>query len=368
MKRTDITKEVFIDEFNNSKSIKELKEKLNCSYWTILDRMKKYNLSKRHHNKEIFLSNKQNEIIIGSLLGDGSIFRNIRCTTAYFSYVSSEKEHVEYIYNFLKEFMTIKYKNGPVKYKRYDDRTNKIYISYSIRTENNISFLKIMNEWYKNKKIIPENVELTPLICKVWYLGDGCLLKNKRGGSQGIKLSTDGFDPIYVMDVIKKLSNFDAKIQYRNKEKTQSAIIIPRIKIKEFLNYIEECPVKCYEYKWNYIPCKSEKVEENGVSNIKIYENEIINKYLNGDSASALSKCYKCDSALIKYYLKKNNIEIKSERHKYKISYHNGEVLIIDNMLKFCKENSIYPTQIYRHINSNTKCKNFTISKFTSFV
>ena len=359
-----ITKEKFIEEFNNANSMKELKQNLKCSDWTIQNRIKKYSISKKEINKEIFLTEEQKNIIIGALLGDGGIYSGKRCKNSYFSYISSQKEHVDYIYSFIKEFMTERYINGPVKTETFDKRTNKTYISYSIRTENNICFEKIRNEWYKDKKVIPENLVLNPLICKIWYLGDGGILKTKNQvASNYIKLSTDGFDPKYVINIIKELNTFDAKIQHRNKEKTQSAILIPRYKIKDFLKYIGECPIECYKYKWNYIPCKSDKIELNGVSHIQIYEKDIIQDYKNGNKISFLSKKYKCDQALIRYYLKKNNVEITSERTKYRIIYDDGDIHEPENLEKFCEENKINYTQIYRYIKSGKKYKNFIIKQ-----
>jgi hypothetical protein len=359
-----ITKEKFIEEFHNANSMKELKQNLKCSDWTIQDRMKKYSISKKEINKEIILTEEQKDVIIGALLGDGGIYSGKRCKNSYFSYISSQKEHVDYIYSFLKNSMTERYKDGPVKSERFDSRTNKTYISYSIRTENNLCFEKIRKEWYKDKKIIPSDLILNPLICKIWYLGDGGILKNKNSvASNYIKLSTDGFEPKYVISVIKKLNKFDARIQFRNKEKTQFAILIPRYKIKDFLAYIGECPIECYKYKWNYIPCKSDKIEINGISNIQIYEEEIINDYINGNKVSFLSDKYKCDQSLIRYHLKKNNIQIKSEKSKYRISYENGNILEPENLEKFCKDNNINYTQIYRYIKSGKKYKDFLIKK-----
>lgn len=359
-----ITKEKFIEEFNNANSMSELKNNLRCSNWAIQDRMKKYNLPKKEVNKEIILTDEQKNVIIGSLLGDGSIIKHKKCKNSYFSYVSSQKEHVDYIYYFIKELMTERYKDGPVKSETFDLRTNKTYVSYSIRTKNNICFKNIRNEWYKEKKIIPENLILNPLICKIWYLGDGGILKSKRHvASNYIKLSTDGFEPKYVLNIIKKLNFFEARIQYRNKEKTQSAILIPRYKIKDFLKYIGECPIECYKYKWDYLPCKSNKIDLNGLSNIKVHEKKIIQDYKNGSKISFLSKKYKCDRSLIRYYLKKNNVKIISERSKYKIIYDNGHIQEPEDLKKFCEEIKINYTQIFRYIKSGKKYKNFFIVK-----
>jgi hypothetical protein len=303
-----ISKEKFIEEYYKCVSLKGLKSSLGCSNWTIQDRIKKYGLPKKEVNKEVILSEQQMDIIMGALLGDGSIIRSKRCKNGYFQYLSSEKEHVEYIYSFLKDLVTNRYKNGPVENKITDKRTGLVYTNYSIRTQNNVCFEKIRIEWYKGIKIIPD-IELNPMICKVWYLGDGGIINGKsQVASQYIKLSTDGFDPIYVQKIVKKLSNFQARIQYRSKDKNQSTILIPRIKIKKFLSYIGDCPIKCYEHKWNYIPCKSNKVEVLGISSIKESEKDILNDFNGGVKIINISKKYGCSSSLIRYYLLKNNL------------------------------------------------------------
>lgn len=187
-------------------------------------------------NKEIILSNEKLQILNGCLLGDGTLEKQ-PCKSSNFSYSSSELDHVQVAYKLLSEFASPSCKNGPRKRKD----------GFRFRTQSNIFFYKLRQKWYpEGKKIIPQDLTLSPLTCLWWYLGDGHLAKKK----QQIELATQCFNEVDIDFLVQKLHqlNFEA---YKRRHRHQFAIIVPRRKVKQFLEYIGPCPVKCYNYKWD---------------------------------------------------------------------------------------------------------------------
>ena len=86
-------------------------------------------------NKNIKMSftDIQLSILNGALLGDGCLYLGKRNKNACFTYNSSQKEHVEFVSNFIKEFCSSgKYKI--IKTETFDKRTNKTYVGYRFRT------------------------------------------------------------------------------------------------------------------------------------------------------------------------------------------------------------------------------------------
>lgn len=143
---------------------------------------------------------------------------------------------------------------GPIKYVSFDERTNKYYTRYTIRTISNLSFYHLRNKWYpRGIKIVPPDVVLTPTTMLFWYVGDGGLINGPR--SQYIKLSTYSFSSKDINILMDKLSEYQPK-KYGKK---QYVIYIPRIQIKKFLDYIGDCVMICYKHKWHFKEYKYER-------------------------------------------------------------------------------------------------------------
>jgi len=188
------------------------------------------------------LSEKSIEWINGELLGDGSLESSC-IYSARFVYTSQYPEYIRYVSDALKSYNILGkiYKCKNKKSGNYD---------YSFHGITYAELLPIRNQWYPNgKKIIPRDIVLTPLVCRQWYIGDGFLTHTQKG-TQYIRLSTDDFLQEDINWLIKELLKigFKATIQ-----PSSNRIIISVYSTKAFLKYIGDCPVECYQYKWNYI-------------------------------------------------------------------------------------------------------------------
>jgi recombination protein RecA len=110
------------------------------------------------------LSEVQREIIIGTLLGDGSM----RCKTnalLEINHTVRQKEYVDWKYRQLFELVRTppKARNG-----------NQGRIAYRFVTRSLTELTPFYRVFYEDgRKVIPE-VELTPLTLAVWFMDDGC--------------------------------------------------------------------------------------------------------------------------------------------------------------------------------------------------
>lgn len=188
------------------------------------------------------LSQKAIEFIEGELLGDGCLV-SPSLYSALFQYGSKYLEYINYISNTLESF-GIK-QSGKIREYIYKDIN---YIAYHYRSLSYPELLSIRNRWYpNNKKIVPKNLRLTPLIIRQWFIGDGSLVKPKRRENPHIILSTCGFTILEVECLVAKLIQlgFNAKRQLSG-----NRIHISTESTKDFLDYIGNCPVECYSYKF----------------------------------------------------------------------------------------------------------------------
>lgn len=185
------------------------------------------------------------EWINGELLGDGCLRSRHSCS-ACFSYASKYSEYIQYVSDKLESFGIERV--GKIR-KYYHKKYNCPNYCYCSRDYKKL--ISIFQQWYpEGKKIVPKDIELTPLTCRQWYIGDGSLSKETRWyGRSAIKLATCGFSIPDVNWLIKKLNILGFKLK---RQPFNNSIRISVHSTKDFLDYIGKCPVKCYQYKWAY--------------------------------------------------------------------------------------------------------------------
>lgn len=254
---------------------------------------------------DIQLSQKQYEVLIGALLGDGSLIIHKHGKNAYFSYLSKSKQHVEYVWQYFRDFSSSIHENY-----YSDKRTGKIYHRASFKTRVSPTLTKIYYLWYINKKKhIPQNIHLTPTICLLWYIGDGCLSKHRN--TQYIKLSTHCFEKNELKQyILPQLEWCDARL-YKADKKEQYFIYIPHHKIEDFLNYIGPCPFDDYKYKWAYVPYKNFCINKNPE-----FTTKLITYFHQGMSSGTIAKLLHVDRSTIVKYLTLNGLDYKQNLYK----------------------------------------------------
>lgn len=271
----------------------------------------------------------QIDLLNGAMLGDGYIgVSGNRSINARFSYSSNKKDHVDYVFEYFKEYCL-----SGVKYREcFDKRTNKIYTKYTFMTKQLPQFTEIYEKWYINKtKIIPNNLILTQKTVLLWYIGDGSL--NKNNGE--IILATNCFNLKQLETIIiPQMNLFDVNITFGKNR--QPLIRIPRKNVKQFLEYIGPCPFESYQYKWNHVEYKIKKFASNHRIKRTTEEEkqDIIKLYDSGMSVFNIAKQFNYNDARVKYCLKKNGSYIPFKNSNLMRFLFSDD---IDNMIKMRK-------------------------------
>lgn len=290
------------------------------------------------------------EILNGSMLGDGCLYKHKNAINAQFCYTSKLYQHVEYV---TKPFWDYKCGDGIKETVVHDKRTNKDYKRYEFKTVVSESLTKEYNRWYPdNIKHIPEDLVLTPLTCLIWYIGDGCLFGNNKCTSQEIKIATDCFEKDELVRIIlPQLQRFNPTlskngISKSGKEKYQIRIR-PKEKVVEFLNYIGECPFEDYQYKWN--------VKERKTPSYKDYYEEWEKLYLDGVKYVEIARMYDCDPSTVWHYLNNNNLRKPFVGYRKYYKEWEERYLLGESVAKIAKDYECdYHTVLY-HINQLIK-------------
>lgn len=135
--------------------------------------------------KSLVLTPDQRSIIIGSLLGDGTMRIGKGAVNANFKieHCIAQKEYVMWKYGFLKSFVFTE----PKLSYRYKENGQKYAKSWWFRTVRHPTLTKIYNNFYTGegyrtgKKIIPLDIDqsLNPLALAIWIMDDGSYQKGR---------------------------------------------------------------------------------------------------------------------------------------------------------------------------------------------
>lgn len=169
----------------------------------------------------IVISPVQRSLIIGSMLGDGTMRMGKGAVNANFKVEQGliQKEYVFWKYNILKSLV---FTEPKISY-RYDSLKNKYPKSWWFRTIRHPLLTEIYNMFYTKdgyktgRKIIPPNImdELDALGLAVWIMDDGSFNRNK------IDISTYSFllsEINLLQQVLKQKFNIDMKY-YSDRDK-----------------------------------------------------------------------------------------------------------------------------------------------------
>lgn len=201
----------------------------------------------------------QKDLIIGTLLGDGSLRTETNGRSWCYRAVH-KKEHLSYLthkFELLKDFCSM----SPQTTLYWDDRTQKHYERCYFNTNVNTVFRFYGNLFYKYDlltgrfvKQVPVKIEkfLTPRAIAYWYMDDGSL--KWLGKSNAMRLCTENFTLVDVNRLRKVLYvRYSIETQLVKKE-LKNFICGYRIAINEknseiFRNLIKEylVPVMCYK-------------------------------------------------------------------------------------------------------------------------
>lgn len=287
-------------------------------------------------NEEISLTEKQIEVIQGCLLGDGGIFT--KGNSSYFAYSSSQQEHVQYVWEQLKEYTTLRYCKGPVKSEVYDKRTGKTYFNFAIRTKSNIVFNRIWKNWYpNNKKHVPKNLQITNTVALFWYLGDGSLDKK----DSYIKFCTDSFDNESLEYLQTQLKRWSVWINHKNRR-----IYMKRIFVRSFLEYIGNCPVTCYSHKWALKCLENDNLDKNGPKKYTHLYPQIIKEYSPDMPSILLCRKYGIPHSSLKAMLKNYNLDFIKTPKKSIIQYDSQSETVWSCLAEIAKKTSFSPSSI----------------------
>ena len=180
------------------------------------------------------LMERQKAIVIGSLLGDGSM----RCRANALLEINhsiKQKAYVDWKYENLRNLVS-----SPPKARR----GKGVRIAYRFTTRSLPVLTRFYREFYKDgKKILPDNLKLDPLSLAVWFMDDGS--KSYRA----VYFNTQQFDTDSLQRLIKLLKiGFDINARL-NKDKKYYRLRIAVESVAKLRKIIEPHLLPSFKYK-----------------------------------------------------------------------------------------------------------------------
>ena len=181
------------------------------------------------------LTEEQKSILIGTLLGDGTM-RIKKNAHLEINHAFNQKVLVDWIFNKFESLVSTppKWRKGNGKREAYRFATQKLPI-----------LTPFYDLFYKNnKKVIPTNLQLDPLSLAVWFMDDGSKSRSS------IYLNTQQFnldEQVRLIELLKVQFEIDSTL---NKDKVYHRIRIRTRSVKKFIDLIEPFVLKEFRYKF----------------------------------------------------------------------------------------------------------------------
>ena len=188
------------------------------------------------------LSAQQHAILVGSLLGDGTLRRQGTRTNALFEVNHSVafREYVDWKYEHFQEYVLT---------PPHSRRGNGKRVAYRFTTRSLPPFTEYYERFYVNgRKQLPKELKLNPLILAVWFMDDGARSRS------ALYLNTQQF-ALHEQRLLQRLlketfgieSNLNCDRHYRRIRITTASSVI-------FRKIIDPHILPCFRYKCIYDP------------------------------------------------------------------------------------------------------------------
>jgi hypothetical protein len=235
------------------KSISNLAKEFNVDSGTIRRYLQSHGITTRTTKEQVNISHPPKEFVLtpealafidGLLLGDASVpQRKNGVKPRVLSQACKHRGYLDYI---LKRLQDLDVECSPILSRWLDDTRckNKGCWQNFLQTHHYRTFEFFRERWYKTgKKRIPRDFKITPDCLLQCYLGDGNFYRE-------ILLCLNDFpleDLIFLKELLQKEVNIQPGIRCSS---CGYMLKIKKSETARFLEYIKDCPVSCYTYKW----------------------------------------------------------------------------------------------------------------------
>ena len=215
------------------------------------------------------LSKETREVVWGSLIGDGGVFKDRCCRNSSYRESHSPKQYgyIKWKYDLLKPIMS----SSLYSVTNFHKIRQKEYTTLQFVTKPHTYFSRLRKIFYpEGKKRIRRKIlnRLTPLGLAVWFMDDGVFQKNNKNYPQ-LQISTAGFtldENIIMQQYFKECWGIETRVHSRKIKqypKTYYNLYFNKPNSLKLIAIIKPYIIPCMFYKIKYFLQPSSYPENN---------------------------------------------------------------------------------------------------------
>lgn len=201
-------------------------------------------LALRHYKASLVMTDRQQQILIGLMLGDGHLERQKGALSARLKIEHSMNQaaYVDWKFSEWRDWVLT-----PPKQRQRRNRLGTVSTNIGFTTVGHDAFEQVRVRFYRDRrKVIPEDLQLTPLSMAVWFMDDG---SRKSRQCRGLYLNTQSFTSSEVR-LLQEVMRRDVGVETSVRQQLDGPqIYVPSSSVGDMVRFIEKEVLPCIRYK-----------------------------------------------------------------------------------------------------------------------
>jgi hypothetical protein len=201
-------------------------------------------LALRHYKASLHMTERQRQILYGILLGDGHLERQQGALSARLKIEHSvaQRSYVAWKFAEWRDWV-----RTPPRERARRNRLGTLSMNIGFSTLSHIELEEVRQRFYANRrKVIPEDLGLTPLAMAVWFMDDG---SRKSNQCRGVYLNTQSFTNSEV-ELLRSVMRRDVGVGTTVRRQSDGLqIYVPSSSMTEMVAFIQDEMLPSMRYK-----------------------------------------------------------------------------------------------------------------------
>ena len=201
-------------------------------------------LALRAYKAELRMTDRQRELPDGMLLGDAHLERQRGALLARLKveHSVSQSAYVDWKYQEWRHWV-----RTPPKERVRANRLGTTSVNVGFATLSHDELEAVRVRYYRDgRKVVPEDLELTPLSMAVWFMDDG---SRKSNQCRGLYLNTQNYTAEEV-ELLRAVMRRDVCVGTSVRQQRDGLqIYVPSSSVTDLISFISACVLPCMRYK-----------------------------------------------------------------------------------------------------------------------
>jgi hypothetical protein len=201
-------------------------------------------LALREYKASLKMTNRQKQLLDGMLLGDAHLERQGRAYTARLKVEHSIRQsaYVDWKYDEWKRWV-----RTPPRNRIRGNRLGTVSTNRGFTTLSHVEFEDIRQRFYRDgRKVVPRDLELTPVSVAVWFMDDG---SRKSSQCRGLYFNTQSFLDSEV-DLLRSLIKMNVGIETSVRKQSDGLqIYVPSPSVTDLIGFMYDEMIPSMRYK-----------------------------------------------------------------------------------------------------------------------